>query len=200
MPRPRTVETRPVRRLLPLKVLFPLLLGVALSLAIVVFSELGFRRLEAANRSMALSLETQSTLHEIRALIVQAETGQRGYLLTGQAEYLAPYRTALPKIEERFNRLRTLASQYGSPEQIERTVRFNTLIGMKLAELEAKVATEVDEVAADWDLSTEELETVLVKPKRGGVSVQLVALVWVPAPVVSDAPSGRSPGREESKG
>jgi hypothetical protein len=70
----------------------------------------------------------------------------------------------------------------------------------QLAELEAKVATELDEVAADWDLSTEELETVLVKPKRGGVSVQLVALVWVPAPVVSDERSGRSPGREESKG
>ena len=72
---PRTPDTRPVRRLLPLKVLFPLLLGVALSLAIVVFSELGFRRLEAANRSMAISLETQSVLHEVRGLIVDAETG-----------------------------------------------------------------------------------------------------------------------------
>ena len=33
----------------------------------------------------------------------------------------------------------------------------------------------------DWDLSNEPFERVLVKPKRGGVSVQLVALVWVPA-------------------
>ena len=37
-------------------------------------------------------------------------------------------------------------------------------------------------VTADWELSNEPFERVLVKPKRGGVSVQLVALVWVPAP------------------
>jgi hypothetical protein len=36
-------------------------------------------------------------------------------------------------------------------------------------------------VTADWDLSKEPLDRVLVKPKRGGVSVQLVTLVWVPA-------------------
>ena len=44
-------------------------LGLGLVALLVVFSELGFRRLEATNRSMALSLEMQTTLHEIRALI-----------------------------------------------------------------------------------------------------------------------------------
>ena len=34
---------------------------------------------------------------------------------------------------------------------------------------------------ADWDLANEPFDRVLVKPKRGGVSVQLIALVWVPA-------------------
>ena len=35
-------------------------------------------------------------------------------------------------------------------------------------------------ISDGWDLSTAPLERVLVKPKRGGVSVQLVALAWVP--------------------
>ena len=113
MPPPRTRSPPlPCVRLLPLKVLFPLLLGVALSMGILVFSELGFRRLEAANRTMAVSLEMQSTLHEVLALIVDAETSQRGYLLTAQPEYLDPYRAALPKIDDRFNRLRALAAQH----------------------------------------------------------------------------------------
>src|SRR5918996_730763 len=99
MPPPRAIASSPVRPLLPLKVLFPLVLGVALSMGILVFSELGFRRLEAANRTMAVSLEMQSTLHEILALIVDAETSQRGYVLTDQPEYLDPYRAALPKID-----------------------------------------------------------------------------------------------------
>jgi hypothetical protein len=51
----------------------------------------------------------------------------------------------------------------------------------QLAELEAAMQRDVDAIAADWDLSNEPFERVLVKPKRGGVSVQLVALVWVPA-------------------
>jgi hypothetical protein len=41
--------------------------------------------------------------------------------------------------------------------------------------------THLQEVSADWDLSNEPFERILVKPKRGGVSVQLLALVWVPA-------------------
>ncbi|HEX4915296.1 MAG TPA: hypothetical protein VFV51_15155, partial [Vicinamibacterales bacterium] len=85
-------------------------------------------------------------------------------------------------------------------EDVTRANENVTALKAQLAELEAKVATELDEVAADWDLSTEELETVLVKPKRGGVSVQLVALAWVPAPALSDQRTGRRPGREESNG
>lgn len=50
----------------------------------------------------------------------------------------------------------------------------------QLAGLEAKMQDELRAVAERWDLSSEPLERVLVKPKRGGVSVQLVALVWVP--------------------
>jgi signal transduction histidine kinase len=129
-----------VRPLLPLKVIVPLLLGVGLSMAILVFSELGFRRLEAANRTMAVSLAMQSTLHEVLAQIIDAETSQRGYLLTAQPEYLDPYRSALPKIDDRFNKLRALAEQHGNAEQSERIARFNNLIGKKLAELEATLA------------------------------------------------------------
>ncbi|HEX6945566.1 MAG TPA: CHASE3 domain-containing protein [Casimicrobiaceae bacterium] len=130
----------PVRPLLPVKVLAPLLLGVILSMGILVFSELGFRRLETANRMMAGSLEMQSALHEVLALVVDAETSQRGYLLTGQPEYLDPYRAALPRIDERFQRLRELVATHADRQQRERVAHFNNLIGKKLAELEATIA------------------------------------------------------------
>ncbi|HVE48329.1 MAG TPA: CHASE3 domain-containing protein [Casimicrobiaceae bacterium] len=125
---------------LPLKVLVLLVLGIGLSLAILIFSELGFRRLEAANRTMAVSLEMQSTLHEVLALIVDAETSLRGHLLTSQPTYLEPYRAALPRIDSRFERLRALSVEQGSLEQGERVARFNNLIGKKLTELEATLA------------------------------------------------------------
>ncbi|HEX8032012.1 MAG TPA: hypothetical protein VF491_26310, partial [Vicinamibacterales bacterium] len=50
----------------------------------------------------------------------------------------------------------------------------------QLAEIEASMQSDIQAVTADWDLANEPFERALVKPKRGGVSVQLVALVWVP--------------------
>lgn len=46
--------------------------------------------------------------------------------------------------------------------------------------LAARIEEEVAAVGAEWDKSAEAIDRVVVKPKRGGVSVQLVALVWLP--------------------
>ncbi len=129
-----------VKSVLPLRIVVPLVLGIAVSLAIAVYAELGYRRLESANREMAVALEMQATLNETLALIVDAETGQRGYLLTGRNEYLAPYEAAVPKIEGAFSRLRELLVANGTAAQRATAGRINNLVGKKLAELEAAIA------------------------------------------------------------
>jgi len=45
--------------------------------------------------------------------------------------------------------------------------------------LHAALEADLQAVASQFDATRDQLERVLVKPKRGGVSVQLVALVWV---------------------
>jgi hypothetical protein len=50
----------------------------------------------------------------------------------------------------------------------------------KRDELTRALDGELQAIGERWDARDEPLERVLVKPKRGGVSVQLVALVWVP--------------------
>ncbi len=75
---------------IPIKVLAPLLAGLALSVTILVFAELGHRRLEAAANAVNESLVAQSAVNEVLALVSDAETGQRGFLLTGRPEYLEP--------------------------------------------------------------------------------------------------------------
>lgn len=126
--------------LVPKKLLFLLLLGMAISIAILVFSELGARRLVAANKTMESALTAQATLNEVLALVVDAETSQRGYLLTGKPEYLDPYRAALPRIEGSVNALRESLVAQGSAAERERAGRVTSLIGKKLAELEATLA------------------------------------------------------------
>jgi signal transduction histidine kinase len=105
-----------------------------------VNAELGYRRLESANRQMATAVEMQATVNETLALIVDAETGQRGYLLTGKEEYLAPYTAAVPKFEGVFRKLRELVEKGGSETQRDSVGHFTGSIGKKLAELEASIA------------------------------------------------------------
>jgi signal transduction histidine kinase len=125
---------------LPLKVVIPLVLGMIASLAIAVYAEFGYRRLESANRQMAQALEVQSTLHQLLVLITDAETGQRGFLLVGKEEYLEPYTLAIPKIDGAYSKLRELLIVGGTAEDRDRAGRLNNLLGKKLLELEAVIA------------------------------------------------------------
>ncbi len=47
-------------------------------------------------------------------------------------------------------------------------------------ELAASLEAELQQVQQDWSVDGETFERVVVKPKRGGVQPQLVALVWRP--------------------
>ena len=66
--------------------------------------------------------------------------GQRGSLLTGRDEYLVPYREALPKLDQTLTRLRELTRTIGTPELREAASRLDTLVGKKLAEMEAMLS------------------------------------------------------------
>ena len=125
---------------LPLRVAFPLALGIIVSIGILAFSEIGSRELEQVVSSHSAALEMQATLYEIMGLVTDAETGQRGYMLTGKQEYLDPYRQAQAKIGDSYRRLRELTDANGTPEQQEQVAHIDTLIGKKLGEIEATIA------------------------------------------------------------
>jgi len=65
-------------------------------------------------------------------------------------------------------------------QDVTRATENVTALTQQQRDLQAALEADLQAVAAEWNLSAEALERVLVKPKRGGVSVQLVALVWRP--------------------
>jgi len=67
-------------------------------------------------------------------------------------------------------------------QDVARAAENVTALTQQQNDLQAALEADLRAVSAEWDLSAETLERVLVKPKRGGVSVQLVALAWVPHP------------------
>ncbi|MEO8847170.1 MAG: CHASE3 domain-containing protein [Casimicrobiaceae bacterium] len=138
---PNTVQKgRKALSRLPLRVAFPLALGIILSFGILAFSEIGSRELQQVVESHSASLEMQTTLYEILGFVTDAETSQRGYLLTGKPEYLDPYKHARPKIEDRFNKLNRLLAKEGTPSQREQVTRISNLVGKRLGEIDATLA------------------------------------------------------------
>ena len=53
-----------------------------------------------------------------------------------------------------------------------------TTLEQQLADAQAALESDLQAVQGEWDPQAEELERLVVKPKRGSVSVQLVGLVW----------------------
>ena len=55
--------------------------------------------------------ELRTELHALRTATLDAETGQRGFVITGQEEFLQPYRAAVLTFRARIDRLRVLVAQ-----------------------------------------------------------------------------------------
>jgi len=94
-------------------------------------------RLNTANERVHDSQLRQQALSEFIALITDAESGQRGYLLTGESSYLQPYTEAVAKVEAALgSRARGLWRQRRQP----RVPELRILTGKKLGELEDTLA------------------------------------------------------------
>jgi diguanylate cyclase (GGDEF)-like protein/PAS domain S-box-containing protein len=85
--------------------------GIALLLAFVgllISAGVSTREAQTVRSMTALSAELfryNTKLRAVLTLLTEAETGQRGYLLTGKESYLAPYRNALLKVPTTLNSL-----------------------------------------------------------------------------------------------
>jgi signal transduction histidine kinase len=86
----------------PLKTKARQLVLVALLLATImglfVAAESGQRKLADASRRVQQIARRDNALSEVLQLLKQAESGQRGYILLGEADYLVPYQEALTKV------------------------------------------------------------------------------------------------------
>lgn len=95
--------------------------------------------------------EVLATLERLIATITNAETGQRGYLITGDRRYLEPYNAALATHAQMFERLRSLTAD--NRAQQERLPQLEKLIVARVEMLANGVRlldTEGFEAARDF--------------------------------------------------
>jgi CheY-like chemotaxis protein/signal transduction histidine kinase len=123
---------------LPAKTLIGFLLAVV---AVVIITLLSYQSLQATantTRNLTQSVEVLRRLQALLSTLKDAETGQRGFLLTGEESYLTPYTDAKDALPEEFRAVRALL--VNRPEQAQRLEALESLANLKMTELESTVA------------------------------------------------------------
>jgi signal transduction histidine kinase len=124
----------------------PLALSVALIL--VVINETGYRQ---ATAGIALARQHQQNRFDLQLLLrglVDAETGQRGYLLTAREEYRRPYDEALELVEQTLARLH--AAYDADAQTRDEMRRVHDQVQQRLSELGATLELHAAGKHAQW--------------------------------------------------
>lgn len=116
---------------------FPLALIAAL--ALLLFGELSYHRSQSALRDTTEAFDVRLGVERVLRLMVDAETGQRGYLLTGRTAYLKPFAESTQSIGQT---LLELTRHYTRPErhaQMAEFERLARLVETKISEMDLTV-------------------------------------------------------------
>ena len=112
--------------------------GALLGALFLVFGTIESERAhrERAQRTSAILIE----LNNVGRAALNAETGQRGYLITLDRRYLEPYRAGSDQIVPALERLHNLVEDVGSPRQLELLDQIDMLTRVKFDEMNQSVA------------------------------------------------------------
>jgi len=120
-----------------------LVLLATFTLTLVSFTSMGwfsYRNLRATSEASLLEKHTYLVILEFNSLmssLKDAESGQRGFVITGNPKYLEPYNSALVTVKSHLATLRSLTRD--NPDQQELLARIEPLIKTKLALLEETI-------------------------------------------------------------
>jgi signal transduction histidine kinase len=153
------------------------LCALALMLVLLGLALASLRSFEQAHREAEHTSQVEATLSRTLTLLVDAETSQRGYLLTGDADYLAPYGRAREELPRAMERIRAL--QVSSPPQQARLDELQREAGSKLAELTETIDLQ--------NAGAHDRALAIVKRNRGQASMDAIRSLVAAAVAAEDA-------------
>jgi two-component system cell cycle sensor histidine kinase/response regulator CckA len=109
------------KRILTRSVVLPLVLMMVLA-GVLLWQ---IKRLIDAAQWVDHTDQVIAQANNVRTLLSDMESGQRGYLLAGNLQFMEPYTKAMPEIDPSFERLRRLVSD--NPPQVERLTEIQSL-------------------------------------------------------------------------
>ncbi len=118
-----------------------LTIGVGMLLAMLVVNvAVAYRavaQMHAAATAVADANKVLDSLDQLFSTLQDAETGQRGYIITGNEQYLEPYETARTIIDKHIEQVEKVS--LGDADRREHLETIRPLIALKLRELSATI-------------------------------------------------------------
>jgi CHASE3 domain sensor protein len=127
-------------------VLGALALAFALTVGTAWLGVVSTRGVLAANVRTGETQETLLVLHQLTTAVMDAETGQRGFLLTGDEAYLKPYEAAVSRFAPLLAALNLRVAPH--PVRSARVQTLRDLIEAKVAEMAKTIALRRDKSVA----------------------------------------------------
>ena len=152
------------------KMAISLPLALLATCILIAINETGYNRSVDALDSMSQTQETRSALNRLLQHMLDAETGQRGYLLTGDQRYLEPYENATAVINQNLDLLRTLYVPH--PDELAVFADLSRNVQRKLAEMDVSVRLRKQGNEDAWkfvlttDVGKEHMEAVRTQSAR----------------------------------
>lgn len=146
------------------KMALGLTLATLAALVLVGINEAGFRQSTRALTDVGEAQRVRLVLNQLLQNIIDAETGQRGYLLTGEARYREPYDVAVKQVDGQLAALQVLYA--GKPAETARLTQLSKHVARKLAEMDMSVRLRREGNDDAWkfvittDVGREEMEAI----------------------------------------
>ena len=121
-------------------------IGSGFALALLILLIIGTvayqssKKLVETSERVAHTHEVMDNLTALLNSLTDAETGQRGFIITGTEAYLEPYRNGLPEIDRKLQDLKHLVRD--NDQQKNRLTTLEPIIKQRLALLEAGITTQ----------------------------------------------------------
>ena len=130
------------------KIVTSMVLAIVAVAGLILINEASYRSSTDAVGDMQEAQLTRGALNDLIQTILDAETGQRGYLLTGDVRYLEPYNNAMGQVNQQLDTLRQIFTPY--KDQLTEFGVMSRQISRKLAELDLSVRMRRENKEEAW--------------------------------------------------
>ena len=122
--------------------------ALLLGLAVLLTNEIGQQRARSVLASREALLEARVEVSLLMREVIAAESGQRGYLLTGRPEYKEPYTRAAAQVQAQLARLAQIYSAW--PDRSADVKKLDELTRQRMSELDTTVTMFENKAGEGW--------------------------------------------------